>query len=97
MSAASIHRQIVTLAERLGETPPSYSTVYAMIRELDPGLGTMAHEGTKAYADAFDLVHRHETTGPNTVWQAEAKRIAERRHCFTDADVTSVEEPDRIW
>ena len=32
LSAASIHRQIVTLAERLGEDPPSYSTVYAVIR-----------------------------------------------------------------
>src|SRR4051794_4169671 len=71
LSAASIHRQIVTLAERLGEAPPSYGTVYAVIRELDPGLVTLAHEGTKAYADAFDLVHRHEATGPNAVWQAD--------------------------
>jgi hypothetical protein len=38
MSAASIHRQIVTLAEWLGEPPPSYGTAYAMIREPDPGL-----------------------------------------------------------
>jgi putative transposase len=68
LSAASIHRQIVTLAERLEEAPPSYSTVYAVIRALDPALVTLAHEGTKAYADAFDLVHRHEATGPNTVW-----------------------------
>jgi hypothetical protein len=27
----------------------------------------------------------------------EAGRIAERRHCFTEADVTSVEDPDRSW
>jgi DNA invertase Pin-like site-specific DNA recombinase len=27
----------------------------------------------------------------------EAERIAERRHCFTEADVTSVEDPDRSW
>ena len=32
---------------------------------------TLAHEGSKAYADAFDLVHRHEATGPNAVWQAD--------------------------
>ena len=32
---------------------------------------TLAHEGTKAYGDAFDLIHRHEATGPNVVWQAD--------------------------
>jgi putative transposase len=71
LSAASIHRQALTLAERLGEPPPSYSTVYALIRELAPALLALAHEGTKAYADAFDLIHRHEATGPNAVWQAD--------------------------
>ena len=82
LSAASIHRQVVTLAERLGEAPPSYGTVYAVIRDLDPALVTLAHEGTKAYADAFDLIHRHEATGPNAVWQAdhtELDIVAERR------------------
>ena len=64
LSAAAIHRQIVPIAERLGEPPPSYGTVYAVIRELDPALVTLAHEGTKAYADAFDLVHRHEAPHP---------------------------------
>src|SRR4051794_35952406 len=71
LSAASIHRQIVTLAEQLGEPPPSYSTVYAVIRALDPALVTLAHEGTKAYAEAFDLVHRHEAAAPNAVGQAD--------------------------
>src|SRR4051812_16057927 len=45
LSAASIHRQAVILAEQLGETSPSYSTVYAVIRELAPALVTLAHEG----------------------------------------------------
>jgi len=71
LSAAAIHRQVVSLAEQLGETPPSYGTVYAVIRGLDPGLVTLAREGTKAYADAFDLIHRHQATGPNAVWQAD--------------------------
>ena len=71
LSAASIHRQAVTLAERLGEPPPSYRIVYAVIRDLDPALVTLAHEGTKAYTEAFDLIHRHEATGPNAVWQAD--------------------------
>jgi putative transposase len=70
-SAAAIHRQAITLAERLGESPPSYSSVYALIRRLDPALLTLAHEGSKVYSDTFDLVHRHEATGPNAVWQAD--------------------------
>ena len=71
LSAASIQRRAVILAERLGEPPPTYRIVYALIRDLDPALVTLAHEGTKAYADAFDLIHRHEATGPNAVWQAD--------------------------
>ena len=75
LSAASIHRQAITLAARLGESSPSYSTVYAVIRDLDPGLVTLAHEGTKAYTEAFDLVHRHEATAPNAVWQADHSEL----------------------
>src|SRR4051812_2074036 len=71
LSAASIHRQAITLAERLGEEAPGYDAVYSLVRELDPGLVTLAHEGTKAYTEAFDLVHRHEATAPNAVWQAD--------------------------
>jgi putative transposase len=71
LSAASIHRQAVDLAARLGEPPPGYDAVYHLVRALDPALRTLAHEGTKAYADAFDLVHRHEAAGPNAVWQAD--------------------------
>jgi putative transposase len=71
LSAASIHRQAITLAECLGEEAPGYDAVYSLVRDLDPGLVTLAHEGTKAYSEAFDLVHRHEATAPNTVWQAD--------------------------
>jgi hypothetical protein len=27
----------------------------------------------------------------------KAERIAERRHCFTEADVTAIDNPDRSW
>ena len=27
----------------------------------------------------------------------EAERIAEHRHCFTEADVPLVDDPDRSW
>lgn len=71
LSVAAIHRQAIALAERIREIPPTYYAVSATVRALAPALLTLAHEGTKAYADAFDLVHRHEATGPNAVWQAD--------------------------
>src|SRR3954468_15384628 len=60
LSAAAIHRQAVTLAERLGEPAPTYRIVHAVISDLDPAMVTLAREGTKAYTEAFDLIYRHE-------------------------------------
>jgi putative transposase len=71
LSSAAIHRHAVTLAERLGEPPPTYRIVHAVISDLDPALLTLAREGTKVYTEAFDLIYRHEATGPNAVWQAD--------------------------
>ncbi len=50
----------------------------------------MAHEGSKAYREQFDLVHRREAGGPNQVWQAD--------HCLLD--ILLVREgcpPARPW
>lgn len=32
---------------------------------------TLAHEGSKAYSNTFELVHRREADGPNAIWQAD--------------------------
>jgi putative transposase len=71
LSVAAIHRQAATFAEHLGESPPCYVSVYTLVRALGPALLTLAHGGSKAYSDTFDLVHRHEATGPNAIWQAD--------------------------
>ena len=68
---AAIHRQASSIAAQLGEAPPSYGTTYSLVRGLAPAMVTLAHEGSKAYTDTFDLVHRHEATGPNAIWQAD--------------------------
>src|SRR5436305_11662025 len=47
LSAASIHRQAAILAERLGEPPPTYRIVYAVIRDLDPALVTWPMRGRR--------------------------------------------------
>lgn len=70
-SIATIHRRVVDLAPQQGWDPPSYSTVYAIVRALDPGLRMLAHEGAKAYQEAFDLLYRREATRPNELWQAD--------------------------
>ena len=71
LSAAAIHRKAVETGKKRGECPPSYDTVYSLIRKLEPALVTMAHEGTKAYSETFDLVHRTEAEAPNAIWQAD--------------------------
>ncbi len=75
LSAASIHREAGAIAKKLGESPPSYSSVYALIRALEPGLLTMAHEGTKVYCETFDLLYRSEAQTPNAIWQADHTQL----------------------
>src|SRR5579863_933667 len=71
LSVAAVHRKIIAAAAKLGERAPSYSVVYALVRRMAPALITLAHEGTKAYSESFDLVHRTEAEAPNVIWQAD--------------------------
>ena len=71
LSVATIHRQTVEAAAKIGEPSPSYDVVYAVIGELEPALLTMAHDGSKSYGDRFELVHRREAEAPNAIWQAD--------------------------
>ena len=70
-SAASIHRQIRPIAAQHGWALPSSRTVRAIVAHLDPGLRTLAHEGTKAYQEAYDLLYRREASRANEIWQAD--------------------------
>ncbi len=70
-TAAHIYRQVRPVAQARGWPTPSYRTVAAVIQRLDPALVTLAHGGTKAYKEAFDLLYRHEARAPNEVWQAD--------------------------
>ena len=68
---AALYRQVMKLSSDLGEKAPSYGTVFNIVRTLPADLVTLAHEGTKAYSNTFELVHRREATGPNAIWQAD--------------------------
>lgn len=68
---AALYRQVQRLSRDLGESAPSYGTVFNIVRGLSADLVTLAQEGAKAYSDAFELVHRREASGPNAIWQAD--------------------------
>ena len=70
-SAAAIHRQVAALAAQHGWDIPSYSRVYDIVHHLEPSLVLLAHEGSKAYQNVYDLVYRREATRPNEIWQAD--------------------------
>jgi putative transposase len=70
-TATTIHRQVAAIAQEQHWPVPSYSTVYALIQQLDPGLVTLAHEGAKVYKERFDLLYRREVDHPNAVWLAD--------------------------
>jgi putative transposase len=70
-SMAAIHRQVCTIAEERGWKPPSYDRVRQIIKNLDPALVTLAHQGAAAYREEFDLLYRREATHANAMWQAD--------------------------
>jgi putative transposase len=71
----SIYRQVKRFAASTGESSPSYWTVYRVVRDLPEGLLMLAHRGSKAYSESFDLVHRREASKSNAVWQADHAQL----------------------
>jgi putative transposase len=74
-SVAYVHRQVAAVAAREGWPIPSYSSVYAVIRGIDPALRTLAVEGAKRYAEVFELVYRRQADRPNEIWQADHTQL----------------------
>ena len=70
-SVAAIHRIVRDSMGRDGAWVPSYATVHAVVRSMDPAFMVLAHEGAKAYTHTYDLLHRREATRPNEIWQAD--------------------------
>ncbi|WP_412734307.1 Mu transposase C-terminal domain-containing protein [Krasilnikovia sp. MM14-A1259] len=74
-SAAHVHRVVVDVAKNQGWPVPSYATVYAIVRGIDPAMRTLALDGDKRYREVFDLIHRREAAGPNEIWQADHTQL----------------------
>ena len=70
-SAAAIHRRIRNAAKEHKWPLPSYSTVYAILADLDPAMVTLAHDGAVAFRNRYELIHRHRAETTNAIWQAD--------------------------
>jgi len=75
LSFATVYRRAGKLAKKKGWSSPSYSTVRNIIRRLNPALVTLAHEGSAALRDKFEIVYRHRADRPNAVWQADHTQL----------------------
>src|SRR5262249_45013542 len=67
---ATVYRQVRRFSQGIGGKAPSYGTGFNIVRSLGADIITLAHEGTKAYKNSFELVHLREADQPNTIWQA---------------------------
>lgn len=70
-TAAFIHRQVAEVAAQHSWSVPSYSSVYDIMRKIDPALVMLAHQGPKVFGEEFDLLYRREASRPNEIWQAD--------------------------
>lgn len=71
ISIASIHRKVCTWCISNEFPLPSYYQIRKIIRNIPKNITTLAHEGSKNYANKFDLVHIRESSEPNQIWQAD--------------------------
>src|SRR5215469_9818811 len=78
---------VSAIATEQGWKPPSYERVRQIIKNLDPALLTMAHQGAAAYREEFDLLYRREASHANAIWQANHAQLpgCDRAHYGTNA------------
>ncbi|MGH2882299.1 MAG: helix-turn-helix domain-containing protein, partial [Solirubrobacteraceae bacterium] len=89
-SVATIARRAGQAAAEHGWAVPAYSTVHAIVAELDPAMVTLAIEGPVAFRDRHELVFRRRADRPNGIWQAD----------HTELDLLILDEaghPARPW
>jgi putative transposase len=68
---SAIHRIVKDVCMKNNWRVPSYDVVHDIVLKIPPNLKTLAHEGSKAYKQAFGLIHRFEADRPNEIWQAD--------------------------
>jgi putative transposase len=53
---AALHRKVLALATTHQWTPPSYGSVYGIVRHLHPAMVTLAQDGPTAFRDQYELL-----------------------------------------
>lgn len=76
LSITTIYRKLLLFAKKQQSEVPSYSTVYDIVRSLNPSLITLVHEGSVAYRNQYELIYRRESSASNDMWQTD--------HCQLD-------------
>lgn len=89
-SLASVQRKVTQIALAQGWAVPSYGTIRNIMLQLDEAMRVLAQQGSKAYREAFDLLHQRGATLPNEIWQADHTLLK----IFL---VNSLGQPSRPW
>lgn len=71
----AIYRELGEFAAKSGERLPSYPAVRRAVKAIPISLMTLAHSGSRAYSERFDLIHRREASRPNAIWQADHAQL----------------------
>lgn len=71
ISLAAVHRKIVEVAKDKGEQIPTYRIIRDIAQKINPSLLLLAHEGSKAYNQQYELIYRREASAPNKIWKAD--------------------------
>lgn len=58
LSISTIYRKVIAFAEQKNQPLPKYGVIYLIISRMDAGLMTLAHEGSVAYRDKFEIIYR---------------------------------------
>lgn len=90
LSIATIHWKIGELAKNQGKIKPSYRVIYDVIKEIEPALLSLAHEGSTAYRDKYEIVFLRQSAYANQMWQADHSPLD--IYLLNDKD-----EPQKPW
>ena len=71
----AIYRELGQFAGKSGERLPSYPAVRRAVKAIPASLMTLAHSGSRAYSERFDLIYRREASKPNAIWQADHAQL----------------------
>ena len=71
ITITAIHRKVARITNKNGDVPPTYRVVRYIIKKIDPSLLLLSHQGSNAYNQKYELIHRREASVPNEIWQAD--------------------------